>query len=178
VTVAASGLRPSLALIAAVGRGGVIGIDNRLPWHLPADMAHFRRQTQGQAVIMGRKTWDSLPPRFRPLPGRRNLVLTRQPGWEADGAEGCGSLDEALERLCGVEKAFVIGGAELYALALPMARWLVLTEVAGDFAGDAFFPAWNRAEFEETERLPGSAASETEPGCAFVTYQRILPPTL
>jgi dihydrofolate reductase len=169
---------PSLALIAAVGRGGVIGIGNRLPWHLPADLAHFRRQTQGQAVIMGRKTWDSLPPRFRPLPGRRNLVLTRQPGWEADGAERCSSLAEALERLRGIAKAFVIGGAELYTLALPMARWLVLTEVAGDFEGDAFFPAWSPREFEEIERLPGSEASQTEPGCAFVTYQRILPQTL
>jgi dihydrofolate reductase len=158
----------AIHLIYARAANGVIGKDNAMPWHLPEDMAHFRTQTRGCPVIMGRRTWDSLPPRFRPLPGRRNLVLTRQPGWEADGAEGCGSLDEALERLCGVEKAFVIGGAELYALALPTARWLVLTEVAGDFAGDAFFPAWNRAEFEETERLPGSAASETEPGCAFV----------
>lgn len=161
-----------LILIAAVARNGVIGHDNQLLWHLPEDLAHFKRTTLGAPVIMGRKTWDSLPARFRPLPGRRNVVLTRQPGWQAPGAEVAHSLDSALAGLQDVPKVFVIGGAELYAAALPQADALVLTEIDRDFDGDACFPAWDRSAFIEQSRQHGRSAAPDALPHAFVTYQR------
>ncbi|WP_422823210.1 dihydrofolate reductase [Variovorax ureilyticus] len=121
-----------------------------MPWHLPEDMAHFKRQTAGAPVIMGRKTWDSLPPRFRPLPGRRNLVITRQPDWQADGAERVSSLQEALsicERDASPE-AWVIGGAQIYAEAEPIAQRAFITEIARDYEGDAFAPRFGGAWHE------------------------------
>ena len=144
--------RPHVALIAAVARNGVIGDGKGLLWHLPEDLAHFRRVTTGCPVIMGRKTWDSLPARFRPLPGRRNIVVTRQPGWQAAGAEPAASLDAAITLCDGAPKVFVIGGAQVYAAALPRADELVLTEIDRDFEGDARFPAWERSQFELTSR--------------------------
>ncbi|HEX3139212.1 MAG TPA: dihydrofolate reductase, partial [Rhizobacter sp.] len=127
--------RPTLSLIAAVARNGVIGHANTLLWRLPEDQRFFRLTTQGSPVIMGRKTWDSLPPRFRPLPGRRNIVVTRNQQWQAEGAEPAGSLQDALALATGAAQVFVIGGAELYAAALPLADRLVLTEIERDFAG-------------------------------------------
>jgi dihydrofolate reductase len=159
-----------LCLIAAVARNGVIGRAGGLVWHEPLDQQHFRRTTMGCPVVMGRKTWDSLPARFRPLPGRRNLVVTRTRGWHADGAEGVASLAEALQRLQGSARIFVIGGAQLYARALPLARELVLTEVDADFEGDARFPPWDRAQYDEVAREPHVAADGTR--FAFVTYRR------
>jgi len=141
-----------LTLIAAVARNGVIGKDNRLLWQLPEDMRFFKEATQGHPVIMGRKTWQSLPPRFRPLPGRRNLVVTRDAQFDAPGAECVGSLDAALQRLQGEPTVFVIGGAELYAQALPLAQRLLLTEIDRDFDGDALFPSWPREDFVEVSR--------------------------
>ncbi|HOM12584.1 MAG TPA: dihydrofolate reductase [Rubrivivax sp.] len=141
-----------LLLIAAVARNGVIGGDNRLLWHLPEDMRFFKQTTLGHAVIMGRKTWQSLPPRFRPLPGRRNIVLTRDAGFDAPGAEVAASLQDAIARVAGQPLAFVIGGAEVYAQALPLAQQLWLTEIDHDFDGDAHFPAWPRQHFVELER--------------------------
>ena len=155
--------RPKLALIAAVPRNGAIGKAGRLLWHEPEDHKHFRRVTMGCPVIMGRKTWDSLPERFRPLPGRRNLVITRNAAWQADGAEAVVSLDAALALLVDAPKAFVIGGAEIYVLALPQADELVLTEIDADLDGDTFFPRWDRARFVERSR-------EDRPGFSFVTY--------
>lgn len=159
-----------LALIAAVARHGVIGRDNDLVWREPADQAHFRETTRGCPVIMGRRTWESLPPRFRPLPGRRNLVVSRNPSFEAPGAEVVATLDEALGRVAQSERAFVIGGAALYALALPRADELVLTEVDAELPGDTFFPAWDRAAFEEVDRRP--AVGQDGVRFAFVTYRR------
>jgi dihydrofolate reductase len=156
---------PRLALIAAVARNGSIGKDNGLLWHEPEDLRHFRRVTLGCPVIMGRRTWDSLPARFRPLPGRRNLVITRDAAWHADGAEAAHSLSAALTLLAGASKAFVIGGAEIYALALPLADELVLTEIDADLDGDAFFPRWDRARFACTSREP-------HVGYSFATYRR------
>ncbi len=128
-----------LVVVAAMGSHRELGANNQLLWHLPEDLAHFRRLTMGKPVLMGRKTWDSLPPRFRPLPGRRNLVLTR--GAPIEGAETVRSMAEALE-LCQAEMELcVIGGAEVYALALPVASRLELTEVGAAFAhADCFFP--------------------------------------
>lgn len=154
---------PTLALIAAVARNGAIGKDGGLLWHEPEDLKHFRRVTMGCPVIMGRKTWDSLPARFRPLPGRRNVVITRNSAWRADGAEAAPSLDAALALLADAPKVFVIGGGELYAHALPHASELVLTEIDADFDGDTFFPPWERARFTETSR-------EDRPGYSFVIY--------
>jgi dihydrofolate reductase len=141
-----------LTLIAAVARNGVIGKDNRLLWQLPEDMRFFKETTQGHPVIMGRKTWQSLPPRFRPLPGRRNIVVTRDAAFAAPGAECVDSLDAALQRLRGEPTVFVIGGAELYAQALPLAQRLLLTEIDLDVEGDAHFPPWPREDYVEVSR--------------------------
>ncbi|MFN0184071.1 MAG: dihydrofolate reductase [Aquabacterium sp.] len=137
-----------LLLIAAVARNGAIGRDNDLVFGDPADRRHLREATMGCPVIMGRKTWDSLPQRFRPLPGRRNVVVTRQSGWQADGAERTASLEDALALVGAAPKVFVLGGGELYAQALPRADTLLLTEVDADLPGDVFFPAWDRSQFD------------------------------
>jgi dihydrofolate reductase len=162
---------PRLALIAAVARNGAIGKDNALLWREPEDLKHFRRVTMGCPVIMGRKTWDSLPARFRPLPGRRNLVITRSTGWRADGAEPVHSLPAALALLAGAPKVFVIGGAEIYALALPLADELVLTEIDADLDGDVFFPCRDNARFVEV----GRERHTTDAGVpySFVTYTKL-----
>jgi dihydrofolate reductase len=129
-----------LNLIYARAANGVIGHNNTLPWHLPEDMAHFKALTQGCTVIMGRKTWDSLPPRFRPLPGRTNIVVTRQPDWQVDGAQRAASLPDALAHCDPSATTWVIGGAQIYAEALPLADRLELTEIDHAFEGDAHAP--------------------------------------
>jgi dihydrofolate reductase len=163
--------RPALSLIAAVARNGAIGRDNALIWHESEDLKRLRRLTMGHPVIMGRRTWESLPPRFRPLPGRRNLVLTRDAAWRADGAEPTPSLDAALALVAGAERAFVLGGAAAYAQALPHVDRLELTEIDADFDGDTFFPAWDRAAFTVEARESHTGADGI--GYHFVTYQRI-----
>jgi len=157
-----------LALIAAVGRNGAIGKGNALLWNLPEDMAYFKQVTMGRPVIMGRKTWESLPPRFRPLPGRNNVVVSRNGGYQAPGATLATSLDEALAA-AGDGEVFVIGGAELYALALPLARRLYLTRVEDSPEGDAFFPPVPAEAWAEVSRRPGTG---TEPAFAFVVLER------
>ena len=159
---------PHIHLIFARASNGVIGRDGRLPWHLPEDLAHFKRTTLGCPVIMGRKTWDSLPPKFRPLPGRLNFVVTRQPHWHAEGARRAASLAEALAACAGSADAWVIGGAEIYAQALPLARSAVVTEIDADFDGDAFAPEFGPA-WVETRREPHTSA--TGLSFSFVTYQ-------
>ena len=161
-----------LALIAAVARNGCIGRDNALLCHLPEDQQHFRRVTMGCPVIMGRKTWDSLPTRFRPLPGRRNIVVTHNAHWRAAGAEAAHSLQAALALVAGAPKAFVIGGGELYAQALAHADELVLTEIDRDFEGDARFPAWDATRFERVDRESHHAGPPNDFDYAFVTYRR------
>ena len=161
---------PPVSLIAAVARNGAIGRGNDLLWTDPADQRHFRQTTMGCPVVMGRRTWDSLPARFRPLPGRRNVVVTRNAGFDAPGAETAPSLDVALARLADASRVFVIGGGELYALALPVADTLVLTEIDAELDGDTFFPPLDRTPFAEVERLPQQAADGTR--FAFVTYRR------
>ncbi|MEY2631806.1 MAG: hypothetical protein RIR00_460 [Pseudomonadota bacterium] len=162
---------PELTLIAAVAANRVIGRDNQLPWHLPEDLRHFRELTRGRPVIMGRKTWESLPPRFRPLPERRNLVLSRQAGYVASGAEVLPNLAAALALLAAeTGPVFVIGGAQLYREALAQAARLELTEVASSPAGDAFFPEFSSADWQESRRETGTAGDGT--AFAFVSYQR------
>ncbi|NEW41331.1 dihydrofolate reductase [Nocardia cyriacigeorgica] len=129
-----------IGLIWAQTLDGVIGVDNRIPWRVPEDMANFKAVTMDHPVVMGRRTWDSLPPRFRPLTGRRNIVVTRQPDWAADGAERSASLPEALE-LAAPDDVWVIGGGEIYRAALDYATELLVTEIDADITGDAYAPA-------------------------------------
>lgn len=128
-----------VTLIWAQARDGVIGRDGIIPWHLPEDMKFFRDATMGKPVVMGRLTWDSLPDRFRPLPGRRNIVVTRDRAWSADGATAAAGLDEALT-LAGDGEVVVMGGAQIYELALPYATQLLVTEVDLGIEGDARAP--------------------------------------
>lgn len=147
-----------LHLIFARSRNGVIGKDGGLPWHLPEDLAHFKRTTLGHPVIMGRKTWDSLPPKFRPLPGRTNVVVTRQTDWQSAGAQRADSLEQAIV-LCGqATDAWVIGGAQLYALAEPVAHSAVITEIDTVLEGDAFAPTLGPT-WQETAREKHTAGN-------------------
>jgi dihydrofolate reductase len=159
----------TISLIAAVAQNRAIGKDNQLLWHLPEDMRHFRETTRGKTVIMGRKTWESLPEKFRPLPGRRNIVVTRDRNFVAEGAELAHSLDEAIAAAGDDGETFVIGGAELYRQALPMAQRLYLTEVAQAYEGDVFFPEIQTAEWQEISRMQQCSNSGME--FAFVIYQ-------
>ncbi len=161
---------PEIALIAAVARNRAIGRDNGLLFHEPADQRHFRSTTMGCPVIMGRKTWDTLPARFKPLPGRRNVVLSRDPAFAAAGAEVEHSLPDALALLAAAPRIFVMGGAQLYEQALPLAHTLVLTEVDADLDGDCFFPALDRSLFSATTS-PVAIGAQGLP-YRFVTYRR------
>lgn len=160
-----------LVIIAAVAANGIIGatVDGRpvLPWRLPEDLKRFKALTSGHPVIMGRKTWESLG---RPLPNRHNIVITRQPGYTAEGATTVDSLDQALAACAAAPLAFVIGGADIYTLALPLATRMELTELAADVDGDTRFPAFDRQAWREVAR--DSHRPDGGPEFAFVTYQR------
>ena len=161
----------TVALIWAQARGGVIGADGGIPWRLPEDSRRFRRLTMSGDVVMGRKTWDSLPERFRPLPGRRNIVVTRHDGWHADGAERAESVGDALALVKG--DAWVIGGGQVYAAAMSHAEVLEVTEIDVDATGDTFAPPigdeWMLAS---TEPSAGWADSESGLRYRFLTYRR------
>jgi dihydrofolate reductase len=158
-----------VALIAAVAENGTIGRDGDLPWRLPADLRHFKRLTLGKPVIMGRKTWQSLG---RPLPGRRNIVVTRDAGFAADGAEIAASLDAALAMTRDVEEAMVIGGGEIYARAMARADRLYITHVHAAVEGDTHFPDIDGTEWRETAREE-HAAKDGLPAYSFVSYERV-----
>ncbi len=157
----------TLTLIVATDNAGGIGIRNTLPWKLPEDLAHFKRTTTGHPILMGRKTFESIG---RPLPNRRNIVISRNPDWQHAGVETVASLQAALA-LPEVHDVFVIGGAEIYRLALPLAERLIVTEIGQRFECDTFFPAIDPAAWIETARDTHQSISL---GCdfAFVTYQR------
>ena len=161
-----------LNLIAAVARNGAIGKDNALLWRLPEDLKFFKRTTLGSPVIMGRKTFESIG---RPLPGRRNIVVTRNGAWQFDGVEVATSLDEAITLVQSEAQVFIIGGGELYTQALPRADQLILTEVDADFEGDTFFPTWDRTAFTEVSR----ESHQADAGWAyhFVFYRRQAAPS-
>lgn len=153
--------KPRVSLIAAVASNGVIGSDNALPWRLSEDLKRFKALTLGHPVIMGRKTYESIG---RPLPGRRNIVISRTAGYAAEGCEVAGSFGAALAACrTGSDEIFVIGGAQIYAEALPLARRLYLTEIHRDYAGDARFPSFDRQRWRETSR----ERSRTADGLAF-----------
>ncbi len=166
--------RPIITLVAAVARNGVIGRGNDLVWRDPLDMQRFKTLTAGGTVVMGRRTWESLPPRFRPLPGRRNLVVSRQAAYQAAGAEVAPSLESALDLAAGAQEVFVIGGGELYAQALPLAQRLQLTEVDIAPPGDTRFPERNPGEWRETAREAHQGSDGTI--FSFVSYERNAPP--
>ncbi len=157
---------PCLTLVVAYARNRVIGRDNTLPWRLPGDLAHFKRTTLGHPIIMGRNTWESLG---RPLPGRHNIVISRNPDYRAEGATVVDSLQAALHAVQG-EQAFVIGGAQIYTQALALATRIIATEIQADVPGDAFFPLLPAFAWRETAR----EAQPEENGLRydFVTYQR------
>lgn len=156
-----------LTLIVATDRRRGIGLANALPWKLPEDLAFFKRTTTGHPIIMGRKTFDSIG---RPLPNRRNIVITRTPGWRHDGVDAVGSLDAALA-LAGDAAAFVIGGAQIYAAALPQATRLLVTEIDKDFQCDTFFPPIDARQWREAARERYHSDANA---CdfAFVRYER------
>jgi dihydrofolate reductase len=154
-----------IVIIAAVARNRVIGKDNRLLWSIPEDMAQFKALTAGHTVVMGRKTWESLPPRFRPLPGRRNIIISRQTDYAAPGAEVANSLEVALKLASTAATVFVIGGEQIYSQVLAVADRLEITEVDLEPEGDTWFPEIAAVDWERT------AKSERN-GFAFVTYLR------
>ncbi|ANF58895.1 dihydrofolate reductase [Halotalea alkalilenta] len=166
-----------IAMIAALSRNRVIGVDGKLPWYLPEDLRFFKRMTSGKPLIMGRATFDSIG---RPLPNRLNLVVTRDPGFSHPGVRVCSSLTDALEAaehqalLDGVEELMVIGGGQIYAQALGRASRLYLTEVDVEIEGDTFFPILDANEWEERERVEGSPDGG-QPAYRFVTLRRCAP---
>ncbi len=156
---------PEIVIIAAVAKNRVIGRDNQLIWNIPEDMAHFKALTAGHTVIMGRKTLESLPPRFRPLPGRRNIVITRQPDYPAPGAEVADSLENALKLASTATTVFIIGGEQIYTQAMAYADRLEITEVDQEPEGDAWFPEIAAVDWEKTAKTEGNRF-------AFMTYRR------
>ena len=164
----------AVAHIVALNRQRVIGVENRLPWHLPADLKHFKALTMGKPIIMGRKTWESIG---RPLPGRENIVVTRQEGYGATGAKVCTSLEDALHvaresaERDGLDEIFVIGGETLYRQSLSSVDCIYITEVVAEVDGDAFYPDLDPCEWEEINRQ-SFPAEEAAPAYAFVNYQR------
>jgi dihydrofolate reductase len=156
-----------LTLVVAIDAQRGIGVNNQLPWHLPEDLAHFKRVTLGQPIVMGRKTFDSIG---RPLPGRRNIVVTRNPEWRHEGVEAVGSLDEAIA-LVGEEAASIIGGAQIFGQAMDVADRMIVTEIAHSFACDTFFPPIDAAAWIESARETHHSDANGY-DYAFVTYER------
>ena len=164
--------RPRIALVVAVADNGIIGRDNALPWHLPTDLAHFRRLTLDKTILMGRRTWESLP---GPLPRRRHLVLSRDPGFQAVGCTRVDSLETAINAAAGEPELMIIGGATLYAAALPLADRLYLTQVHAQMEGDTRFPPWAPAEWEEIARRAHPADDRNPIPMTFLELHRIRP---
>jgi dihydrofolate reductase len=158
---------PRIYLVAAVASNGIIGSNGRLPWHFPEELKHFKEVTLGHPVIMGRRTWESLK---GALPGRKNIVVTRTPGYQAAGASVAASLQAALGLCAGAPKAMVIGGNQLFAESLPLAAGLELTEIHKDYPGDTWFPAFDRAQWREQRREPHTASDGTR--FDYVLYEK------
>lgn len=161
---------PTLCLVAAVADNGVIGRDNRLPWHLPADLAHFKRLTLDKTIVMGRRTWESLP---APLPRRRHIVLSNDPGFRPEGCVVAGSLDAAIASAGPVAELLIVGGAGLYAEALPRADCLYLTQVHASVDGDTRFPRWNPASWREVSRVDHAADARNCYAMTFLELRRV-----
>jgi dihydrofolate reductase len=158
-----------LSLVVAMAENRVIGHENRLPWHLPADLQHFKAITLGKPVLMGRKTWESIG---RPLPGRTNIVITRDAGYVAEGCVVAHTLEEAVRAAGEAAEVMVIGGAQLYRQALPLADTLYLTLVHAEIQGDTRFPAWQPGEWRETARSDHAADDSNPHAYSFITLER------
>lgn len=161
-------------MIAAVAANGVIGKDNDLAWHLPDDMKYFQETTKGHHVIMGRKNYDSLPAKYKPLPNRTNIILTRQKNFEAENCVVFNEIKEALD-FCkekGEKETFIIGGSQIYEIGLEYADMLYLTEIGKSYEGDTYFPDYNKEEWQEISRVHHEQDNRHEAPMDFVTYQR------
>lgn len=159
----------SIAIIVAMAGNRTIGVNNTLPWRCPADLKHFKTLTMGHHMIMGRKTFDSIG---KPLPGRTTVVVTRNPALQIPGCVMAGSLPEALAACAGDAQIFIVGGAEIYAQALPLADTLCITEIRESVAGDAHFPAFGDDDWEEIAREPQQQSEPQPLSFDFVTYRR------
>jgi dihydrofolate reductase len=160
----------TITLIAAMGKNRAIGLDGRMPWHLPAELQHFKRATMGKAIVMGRKTWQSIG---RPLPGRQNIVISRNPGFVATGADVAGSLSAAVE-VSKADEIMVVGGGQLYTLALPLAQRLILTLIDIEPEADTWFPEWDNGQWQLTEERRFQADDNNELAYRIVELTRSL----
>jgi dihydrofolate reductase len=159
-----------LELVVAMDRNGAIGHRNALPWRLPADLKRFRLLTTGHSIVMGRRTWESIG---RPLPDRQSIVLSRRADFVASGAQVARTLDEALALARLPDPVFCIGGAEIFALALPRASRIHVTRIDAEFPGDTFFPVWDTAQWRETARETHAPGDGVAFDYAFITYDRV-----
>ena len=162
----------NISLIVAMDRGRVIGMNNAMPWHMPADLKHFKRTTLGKPIIMGRKTFDAIG---RPLPGRTNIIVTRDPDWRAEGCVVVYSVEQALQAAAGADEVMVIGGANLFEQLLPRATRIYLTEIKADFAGDSYFPALPPGHWLERERQDHPADTSNPHPYSFVVLEKAQP---
>lgn len=158
-----------LSFIVAMDRNRLIGNNNQLPWHLPADLSHFKQTTMGKPIVMGRKTWESIG---RPLPGRLNIVLTRTPGLEIDGVEVVHSLQQAQSLLEPSAELMVIGGSTIYQMLLDKVERIYLTQVDAEFEGDCWFPEIDMGQWQEIEMSVHPADEKNRYDCRFITLQR------
>ena len=164
-------MQKTITLIAAMGKNRAIGLDGRMPWHLPSELQHFKQATMGKTIVMGRKTWQSIG---RPLPGRQNIVISRTPEFEASGAEVTDSLTSAVE-YSNSEEVMVIGGGQLYALALPLAQRLILTLIDIEPDADTWFPAWDSRQWQQTEERHFDIDDNSALAYRIVELNRITP---
>ena len=163
-----------ISIIVAVANNNVIGKDNTLIWHLPADMKFFKEKTSGHCIITGRKNYESIPEKFRPLPNRTNIVITRQKNYEAPGAIMVGSIEEAIEKAKQTtdNEIFIIGGAEIYKQALPYVDKIYFTKIYHEFNGDVFFPKIETSEWKETSRTKGFIDEKNKYEHDFITFEK------
>jgi dihydrofolate reductase len=169
VAKATAPVQPALSLVVAMTQDRVIGRDNAMPWHLPDDLKRFKALTMGKPLIMGRKTFESIG---RPLPGRTSLVMTRDPGWQAEGVVIVRSLDEAITRAGAATEICVVGGEDIFRLALPIARRIHLTTLHASIPGDTFFPPIDAAQWQEVERMEHPADERHAFAMTFATLVR------
>jgi dihydrofolate reductase len=164
----------TISMIAALTRNRLIGVNNGLPWHLPDDMKYFMQTTKGHHVIMGRKNYDSIPEKFRPLPNRTNIVVSRQANLQLPQCEVVHSLKEGLDlaRNADESETFIIGGSAIYQLGMPVADRLYLTEIQAELSGDTYFPEFDKKQWSEVSRTPHASDARHAYGFEFVIYER------
>jgi dihydrofolate reductase len=165
-------MQKTITLIAAMGNNRAIGLDGRMPWHLPAELQHFKKATMGRAIVMGRKTWQSIG---RPLPGRQNIVISRNHGFIAEGADVCESLEAAIE-ISKADEIMVIGGGQLYAAALPLAQRMILTLIDIEPEADTWFPKWDERHWQQTEEQYFQVDENNKLSYRIVKFKRITSP--